>query len=200
MRREKIVFFVFVFILLAFTSSGHAIEPYVKLFRSDYQTRLDPAKYPEFKNQTISFYSIGIEDRNLNNFFFYSSDDKIGYELYYSHNKPMQPVSSFFWYALEKTFGTLGLVVTPDGPIENVPALVLTFTFLNDQEAKFRITLTRNEKLLLEKTISVTQKLPPTNDIEELEKRGYALIDLIARAILNDPDFKRGFSPTRGKI
>ncbi len=200
MRREKIAFFVFIFILLAFTSSGHATEPYVKLFRSDYQTRLDPAKYPEFKNRTISFYSIGIEDRNLNNFFFYSSDDKIGYELYYSHYKAMQPVSSFFWYALEKTFGTLGLVVTPDGPIENVPVLVLTFTFLNDQEAKFRIRLTRNEKLLLEKTISVAQKLPPTNDTEELEKRGYALIDLIAGAILNDPDFKREFFSTKGKI
>ena len=78
--------------------------------------------------------------------------------------------------------------------------LVLTFTKLNDQEATFRINLTRNEKLLVEKSISVSQKLPPTRDAAELEKRAYAFLDLMAEAVLNDPDFKREFFSNKAKI
>ena len=141
-----------------------------------------------------------IEDRNLDNFSFYSPDDKIGYELYYSFYRPMQPIASFLWYSLEKTFITLGLNVTPDGPIKNVPVLTLTFTFLNNQEAKFRVKLERNEKLILEKNLAVSQILPQTKYPDILEKRAYSLLDLIAEAILNGPDFKREFFSDKGKI
>ena len=190
----------FVFILLTFACSGYVTDFYVKVSRSNYQTRLDPAKYREFKGQTVSFYTIGVEAQNVTNFYYYSPDGQIGYDLYYSPNKMGQPVSSFFWYTLQKTFDNLGLVITENGPIKNVPELVLTFTFLNDQEAKFRVKLTRNEKLLLEKTISVSQKLPPTKDVNELENRAYAFIDLIAEALLNDPDFKRELFSDKGKV
>lgn len=200
MKRRKITFFVFVFFLIAFTGSGLAANYFVKIYRSNYKTNLEPTKFAEYKNKQLSFYSIGIEDQNLTNFNFYSEDEEITYELYYSWNRGIQPVSSFFWYALEKTWRTLGIDVTPDGPLNDVPVLVLTFIHLNDQEATFRIDLSRNEKQLLKKNISVSQRLSPTRDAAVLEKRAYAFLDLMAEAVLNDPDFKREFFLDKEKI
>jgi len=54
-------------------------------------------------------------------------------------------------------------------------------------------SLLRNGLLLMQKEIIVTQKLSPTQDVGELEKRQYAFIDLMVDTILSDPDFKKEF-------
>jgi hypothetical protein len=186
--------------LFLFACSGHIAEFYVKVYRSNYQTGLDQAKYAEYKGQRISFYTIGIAADNVSTFNYYSNDGQIGYQLFFSPDKPWQPLSSFFWYSLQKAFENVGIEITPHGPIVDVPEFVLRFKSLTDQEAKFDIKLSRNKNLLFEKTLFVSQKLPPTRDVAELEKRSYTLFDLIAEAILNDPDFKREVSSNKTKI
>ena len=140
------------------------------------------------------FDSIDVsEGSNITNFYYLSADKTVGYTLYYTLDKMQQPVVSFFWYALQKAFEDIGIVVKEEAPLKNIPQLNLKILTLTDQEAKFRVKLFRNGALLLEKEIVAVQKYPPTKDIPELEKRQYVFIDSMAGAILSDPDFKREF-------
>jgi len=147
----------------------------VKVSRDRYTPLIEPSKHAEYKGQWMIFDSIEVsENPNITNFYYLSEDKTIGYTLFYSPGSMQQPVASFFWYALQKTFENIGMVIKETGPLKNVPELNLKILSLTDQEAKFQVSLLRNGFLLMQKEISVIQKLPPTKDVTELEKRQYA--------------------------
>ncbi len=173
---------------------GHLSDYLINVSRSQYHPQIDSAKYSILKGKTVSFYSVNINAKDVSNFNYYSDDYKIGYKLFYERGKLRQPVASYFWYTLEKSMQHAGLEVTPDGPMANVPEMVMTITKLTDSEAVFCIRLTKNNVLLFEKVLTVTQKLPPTSDSEELEKRSYLFLDTITEKILSDEDFQKAFS------
>lgn len=172
---------------------GHFSNYVINVSRSNYQPKIDSTKYQEFKGKAVSFSSIKIKAKNITDLTYYSSDHKVAYILYYEKSTPRQPVASYFWYTLEKSFQHVGMFVTEFRSIPNVPEMILTFTSLTDSEAVFSIRLEKNERLLFEKTLEVTQQMPHTEDKAELEARAYRFLDLITEKILSDPDFKNAF-------
>lgn len=198
--KKNMIMLIFAFTLLTAACAPMGVIT-VQVSRDHYKPQLEQSKYTEYKGQWLSFDSIDVsEDPNITNFYYLSSDKTIGYTLYYTLDKMPQPVASFFWYAFQKTFEDVGIVVKEETPLKNIPQLNLKILTLTDQEAKFRVRLLRNSVLLLEKEIIAEQKYPPTKDISELEKRQYTFIDSMANAILNDPDFKREFFSEKGKM
>jgi hypothetical protein len=173
----------------------------VKVSRDRYKPIIEPSTHAEYKGQAMIFDSVEVpENPNVTNFFYLSEDKTIGYTLFYSPTSVQQPVSSFFWYALQKSFENIGMVITATGPLKNVPQLHLKILTLTDQEAKLQVSHSRNGLLLMQKEIIVSQKLPPTKDETELENRQYTYLDLMVETILSDPDFKREFFSDKAKI
>jgi hypothetical protein len=172
----------------------------VRVSRDQYNPLLDQSKYAEYRGQTIIFDSIDIEARDVTNFHYLNEGKTVGYSLYYTSNGTQQPVVSFFWYALQKVFTDVGIVIKEAGLIKNAAQLNLKIMSLTDQEAKFIVSLSRNGILLMQKEIIASKKFPPTKEVSELQKRSYEFIDHIAETILSDPDFKKGFFSEKGRI
>ncbi len=172
----------------------------VPVSRDQYQPLLEPSKFAEYRGQIIIFDSIDIDARDVTNFYYLNDDKTVGYTLFYTSDGIQQPVVSFFWYALQKSFINIGIDIKEGGIIKNAARLNLKIIALTDQEAKFILSLLRNGLLLMQKEIIVSKKFPPTKEIPELKKRAYEFIDLIAETILSDPDFKREFFSENGKI
>ncbi|MEE9913682.1 MAG: hypothetical protein K4571_18385 [Deltaproteobacteria bacterium] len=163
---------------------------FVDVYHSSYQPKFDPAAYSEYKGKTIIFVSIANESKNTTMLGYYSADGSVRYTMNYSMGKMPPPVESFLWYTLQKSFAHAGVTATNENVADKL-TLLLTLTSLDDREAKFQMQLSRTEKLLIRKEITVAQNLPPTKDIAELESRTYSYIDSMTVAILSDPDFKK---------
>jgi hypothetical protein len=203
MKRDASFFILSTLILsslLLFSCLAPPTGIIVKVNRENYQPRIKPSVYDEYKGRIMLFDSIDIEAPNVENLYYLSEDKTIGYTLLYTAERMPQPVVSFFWYALQKAFTDIGINVKEDLLIKNAPQIHLNILYLTDQNAKFKLSLLRNKHLLMQKEISVSNKFPPTKNISELEKRSYEFIDLIAEAILSDPDFKREFFSEKGRI
>jgi hypothetical protein len=158
------------------------------------------SKFSEYKGRAIIFDSIDIDARDVENMYYLNREQTVGYTLFYKTSGMPQPVVSFFWYALQKTFSSVGIDVKEGGPVINAAELNLKIMFLTDQKAVFKVGLLRNSHLLLQKDITVVKTFPPTNDVPQLTKNAFDFIDLMAETILGDPDFKREFFSEKGRI
>ena len=173
----------------------------VQVSRDLYSPRLDQSKLYDYKGQSMILDSIEVStESNFTNFHYLSENKKIGYTLFYSSTSAQQFVSSFFWYTFQKAFENIGMIITPTVPLKNAPQLNLKILALTDEQAKLKVSLLRNGLLLMQKDITVLQPLPPTDDVDELEKRQYAYLDLMVETILIDPDLKREFFSDKAKI
>lgn len=172
----------------------------VPVSRDKYMPLLQPSSFAEYKGQTIIFDSVEIEAPGVDNFYYLNEDKTVGYTLFYTSNGIQQPVVSFFWYALQKSFESVGIVVKDSGLIKNAARLNLKITALTDQRAAFKVSLLRNGYLIVQKDITVAKKFTPTKEVPELTKNAFDFIDLIAGSILSDPDFKREFFSEKGRI
>jgi hypothetical protein len=171
----------------------------VPVSRDKYYPALQPAKYSEYKGQVIIFDSMEIVAPGVENFYYLNADKTVGYTLFYKSDGIQQPVVSFFWYALQKSFEHVGILVK-DGIIKNANQLHIKILWLSDQKAIFNVSLLRNGYLLYQKDIGVFKPFPSTKDVAELQKRSFEYIDSIAETILNDPDFKREFFSEKARI
>lgn len=171
----------------------------VSLYRDHYNPRLEPSKYSDYKGQLVSFDSIEIDAPDVENFYFLSENKTIGYTMFYKSNGMQQPVVSFFWYALQKSFEKVGMVVET-GLLINKPQIHIKILYLTDQKAKLQVTLLRNNYLIMQKEMTLDHKFSETKNGSELSAKAYEFIDLIAASILSDSDFKREFFSERGKI
>ena len=129
----------------------------------------------------------------------------------YESNDHLQ---NYFWYCFEKAFKYVGVNVvdyqtdgqyyhhrywwgTPGPGAYRTPKGVSEFqlilTSVTDQEFKFKVLVFKNGEMKLDKAFSVT--IPPagTNEVPELEKRAYRLVDVAFTAIMKDRDFRRVF-------
>ncbi len=172
----------------------------VQVSRDQYKPLLQSSEFAGYKGQTIIFDSIETEAPNITNFYYLNEDKSVGYTLFYTSTGIQQPVVSFFWYALQKSFESIGIIVKDSGLIKNAARLNLKIMSLTDQKAIFKVSLLRNGYLIMQKDITVSKKFSPTKDVPELTRNAFQFIDLIAGTILSDADFKREFFSEKGKI
>lgn len=193
-------------LVLALIISGCAVSipqtaTHVEVSRHLYSPKVDKTTFSDYEGRAVILGSIEVHEApNLTNFYYISNDKQVGYTFYYAPGSMQQPVTSFYWYAFQKTFEHLGLIVTATRPVKNAPEILIKILSLTDQEAKIQVSLSRNGLLLMQKELQATQKLSPTEDKKELEKRQYDYIDHMVETILGDPDFKREFFSDKGSI
>jgi hypothetical protein len=66
-------------------------------------------------------------------------------------------------------------------------------TSLTDQECKFQVSLFKNGESRFQKDFTVTMTPAQTQDVRDLEKRAYRMVDLVFAAIMKDRDFQKAF-------
>jgi hypothetical protein len=197
---NKIILLLAAFSVLLSCTYRPDADTRVKIRRDLYNPNLTQNELSPYRGQTMLFYSIVIDAKNIDNFSYYSPNRDVGYMLYYSPSSMQQPLASFLWYALQKGFDSAGITVKESGPIKNVPELLISLTSLTDQEAQMRVSLMRNGVLLAQKDLVITMSYAPTKDVSELEKTAYLFMDKIAFSILTDADIKRAFFSDKAKI
>ena len=76
---------------------------------------------------------------------------------------------------------------------KGIPEFALTLTSLTDQEFSFKVYLYKNGETKLEKDFTVKMSPAGTDNVADLEKRSYRLVDLAFTTIMKDKDFQRVF-------
>lgn len=190
MKRRAVILLCLSLVLLSACAIRKNPTIFVDVYHSIYQPKFDPAAFADYKGKAIVFDSIRNEAGNTTMLGYYSWDRNVRYTMNYAVGRMSQPMESFLWYALQKAFAHAGITATN----ENLPDkldLHLTVLSLDDREAKLQMQVFRAGKTVVQKTITATQNLPPTTDVSELENRTYKYIDILAVAVLSDPDFKK---------
>lgn len=164
----------------------------VQLNRTEYMCKINPAPYSKLQGKRILLSTIIDNSKNTKLFNYYNPQMTIGYELYYSSRSNMQPVTSYFWYALKKAFECAGLRIEEYGPVYDAE-LTLTFTSLTDEEIQFTALLTKTGKLSYTKEYVVSMPKVQTHESSILKQRAYGMLDSIVVTMLNDPDFQKCF-------
>jgi hypothetical protein len=75
----------------------------------------------------------------------------------------------------------------------SIPEFQLTLLAMTDQELKFKVIILRGGESNFDKDYTVSMAAATTDDVAELEKRGYQLVELAFTTILNDRDFQKVF-------
>jgi len=164
----------------------------VDLNRDNYICKINTTQFNNFQGKRILLSTIIDESKNTSNMGYYNPDKTIGYRLYSAENTLQQPLVTYFWYSLKKSFECAGVRIEEYGPIYDAE-LSLIFKSLTDEEIKFTMLVTKIGKLIYKQDYVVKMPEAQSKDHAVLEQRAYGMLDSIVRTILNDPDFQKVF-------
>ncbi|MCX5830257.1 MAG: hypothetical protein NTV58_20000 [Deltaproteobacteria bacterium] len=112
-------------------------------------------------------------------------------------------IHNYFWYAFEKAFTGLGMVVSNgDKPDITAPAMWLTLRSVTDEKYQVEVKINKREQLVFSKLYTITgDPVPEANRTKDfLEKRAYQMTNQLIQAILTDPAFKEAFFKTAAEL
>jgi len=163
----------------------------IHLYLKEYTPQVN-VSIPEYKCKKMCLANIRNDARNTTNFSYYSKDNRVQYLLSNRANTHVQLIPSFFWYAYQKAFESVG-IETLARCNADIPEVWIIFLSLDEDHVTFKLTLFENREAIFEKEMTVG--IPPATDRTpaSLQKRGYDLINLTIQTILNDPGFKAAF-------
>lgn len=172
-----------------------------------YSPSFRAADYSYFKGKKVALASFQNQAQNTKAWGYFSADDKYMYE----GNATLE---SYYWYCFQKAFRHIGVKVVdyesddryyhhrywwgaPGPGAYRAPKGVSEFQFIitsmTDQELKFKALIFRNGETKLDKAFAVTMPPAGTDNLSELEKRAYRLVDLAFTTIMKDRDFRKVF-------
>lgn len=168
----------------------------VNVIRDKYNPQLDHSLKELYKGKKLFFIEVIDATSDTTNFHYYSPDKKVGYAMFYKGDAWQQPLVSFFWYAYQKAFESVGIVVEEEKPSPDSPELKITFHKFNSRELILDV-------LLIKKAVPIGQVfqkrytviMPPLGSslMTEWEKAAYDMIDTTIYMILADSEFQKVF-------
>jgi len=199
---SRIVCGIVIFLFIAGCASGTKVtvtqDKYTPAFRSGDFSRL--------KGKKIILANFYNQAQNTKTYNYFSADKKVYYEASTS-------LESYFWYCFQKAFKYAGAhLVDYDasgyrGPraywwgvppprtthTNGIPEFQLGLLSLTDQEFKFKAFIFKNGETKFEKEYTINMKAVATENIAELEKGSYRLVDLAFVTIMRDREFQKAF-------
>lgn len=157
------------------------------------------------KGKRIALASFINRADNTKTWNFYSPDKKRVYET-------STPLESFFWECYSKAFRHAGARIVdyqagayhgpgpwwwggpqPAGVTapKGVPEVQLVLTSVTDQEVRFQVYVFRDGVEKLRKDYVATMSPAASQDVKDLEKRAYELVDQTFTTLVRDRDFQR---------
>ncbi len=163
----------------------------VHLYLKEYTPKFNGVNQ-EFKGTKMCLANIRNDARNTTNFSYHSKDNKVQYLLSNRANTHIQLIPSFFWYAYQKAFEHAGIETLPRCE-KDMPELWIIFRSFDDEELRFRVHLYENRDAIFEKELTISMPPVAERNPASLQNRGYDMIDLTIKTLLNDSGFQAAF-------
>jgi hypothetical protein len=210
--RKNIILFCIVGLFLA--GCGGAAGSKILMKQGKYTPQFRSGDYSRYKGKKLVMAGFTNQAGNTKAWSYNSADNKYMYE-------GDAQLESYYLYCFKKAFKHIGVNMVDyqyddryrddgyyhhhhgywwgaPGPgnyraPKGVPEFGLTLTSLTDQEFSFKVYLYKNGETKLEKDFTVKMSAAGTENVADLEKRSYRLVDLAFTTIMKDKDFQRVF-------
>lgn len=174
---------------------GTSASTVVNINRERYSPALESSLKDLYKGKKVFLEWVVDSSKDADNFYYFSPDKNVAYEMAYKSDGWQQPLISFYWYAYQKALESLGMTVEEQNPSKDSPALTVTFLSINSQELRFRVLLATKGASSQVFTKDYTITMPPVagTDIKAMEVAAYRMIDKTMSTVLSDPEFQKVF-------
>lgn len=200
------------FCIIALFLTGCASGTKIIVTQEKYSPSFRAGDYSRYKGKKLVLSSFYNQAQNTKTYNYFSPDNKLNYEGNVS-------LDNLYLNGFTKAFKHIGVKLV-DYTYDNDPRYrhryhhgywwggpgpggyrapkgVSEFQFIilsmTDQELKFKVLVFKEGETKLDKEYTVTMAAATTENVAELEKRGYRLVDLAFTTIMKDRDFQRVF-------
>jgi hypothetical protein len=175
------------FLALTGCPRGGGTKIYLK--QTSYNPSFETANLSAYKGKTLYFSSVTNQAADTSIWDYYSVDSQYAYEA-------APALQTYFWDCFIKSFNRIGVRASAapwSAGTETAPELQIVLDSVTDQKFVFSVNLTRPGEPAFQKQYTVVSKPASTNDLNELEKGGYRMVDDAFMAMVGDPAFKKAF-------
>jgi hypothetical protein len=184
----------------------------ITMTQEKYSPSFRAGDYSRVKGKKLILSSFYNQAGNTKAWSYNSADNKYMYE----GNTQLE---SYYRYCFQKAFRHIGVNLVDynygEGPrpynyhhrygwgyapppeatrtARGIPEFQLILTSMTDQEFRFKVLLFKNGETKLDKDFTVKMAPAGTDNMGELEKRSYRLVDFAFTTIMKDKDFQRVF-------
>jgi hypothetical protein len=203
---------ILVCIIGLFLTGCAAAGSKIMMKQGKYTPSFRSGDYSHYKGKKLILDAFTNQAGNTKAWSYNSADNKYMYE-------GDAQLEGYYWYCFQKAFRHIGVNIVDysygGGPhpygyhhgygwgyapppevaraARGVPEFALTLTSLTDQEFSFKVYVYKNGETKLEKDFTVKMSVASTENVADLEKRSYRLVDLAFTTIMKDKDFQRVF-------
>lgn len=203
---------IIVLCIIGLFLTGCASGTKITMTQEKYSPSFRTADYNRYKGKKLVLSSFFNQAQNTKTYNYFSPDKKLTYEGNVS-------LENLYLSGFTKAFKHIGVNLvdyTFDDSYRNrpgyrhgywwgapgpggykapkgVPEFQFILLSMTDQELKFKVLVFKEGETKLEKEFTVTMPAVATDNVAELEKRGYRLVDLAFTTIMRDRDFQRVF-------
>jgi len=203
---------ILVCIIGLFLTGCGAAGSKIMMKQGKYTPSFRSGDYSHYKGKKLILDAFTNQAGNTKAWSYNSADNKYMYE-------GDAQLEGYYWYCFQKAFRHIGVNIVDysygGGPhpygyhhgygwgyapppevaraARGVPEFALTLTSLTDQEFSFKVYVYKNGETKLEKDFTVKMSVASTENVADLEKRSYRLVDLAFTTIMKDKDFQRVF-------
>jgi hypothetical protein len=203
---------ILVCIISLFLTGCAAAGSKIMMKQGKYTPSFRSGDYSRYKGKKLILDAFTNQAGNTKAWSYNSADNKYMYE-------GDAQLEGYYWYCFQKAFRHIGVNIVDysygGGPhpygyhhgygwgyapppevaraARGVPEFALTLTSLTDQEFSFKVYVYKNGETKLEKDFTVKMSVASTENVADLEKRSYRLVDLAFTTIMKDKDFQRVF-------
>jgi len=196
--------------IIGFFLMSCAASSKITMTQEKYSPSFRAGDYSRVKGKKLILSSFYNQAQNTKAGSYNSADNKYMYEC----NATLE---NYYWGCFRKAFKHIGVNLVDytygGGPrpyhhgywwghappseaaraARGVPEFQLILTSMTDQEFRFKVLLFKNGETKLDKDFTVKMAPAGTDNVGELEKRSYRLVDLAFTTIMKDRDFQRVF-------
>ncbi len=193
---EKIGKLICLMALFTFISGcGTSASTVVNINRERYSPALESSLKDLYKGKKVFLEWVVDSSKDADNFYYFSPDKNVAYEMAYKSDSWQQPLASFYWYAYQKALESLGMTVEEHNPSKDSPALTFTFLSLNSRELNLRVLLRTKgiSPQVLTRDYTITMTAIAGTDVKAMEAAAYEMIDKTVSTVLSDPEFQKVF-------
>jgi hypothetical protein len=201
-------------IIALFLAGCGAAGSKITMKQGKYTPQFRSGDYGHYKGKKLILAGFTNQAGNTKSYSYNSADNKYMYE-------GDAQLESYYWSCFKKAFRHIGVNIVDynygGGPrpygyhhrygygwgyapppeearaAKGVPEFGMTLTSITDQEFSFKVFLYKNGETKLEKDFTVKMSAAGTDNVADLEKRSYRLVDLAFTTIMRDKDFQRVF-------
>lgn len=198
------------FCIIALFLTGCASGTKITMTQEKYSPSFRAGDFSRYKGKKLVLSSFSNQAQNTKKYNYFSPDNKLNYEGNVS-------LETFYLNGFTKSFKYIGVKLVDyiydndtrynhhyrhgwwgHGPAgykapKGVPEFQFIIMSMTDQEFKFKVNVFKDGETKLDKDYTVTMAAAATENVAELEKRGYQMVDLAFKTIMKDRDFQRVF-------